>query len=136
MRFFASVTTHVNDQHILSLERFFVPRTSLPATHKRLLVAVNMISVDVTDELILRKEFEATTSPMAVCFEEYASIIFRVCGVSLNCFTARATVVVVTHLKIIVFVKRNFFVHAAEAAFFDSAAEMIGISMVQVRTRG
>lgn len=76
---------------------------------------------------------------MAVRFEEYASVVFRVCGVSQNSFTARATVVVVTHSKIVVLVENDVFVCAAEAVFFVPAAEVIdvtGIPMVQIWTRG
>lgn len=138
MRFFAGVSSHVNHQHVLSLERFFVPRTSLPATHKRFLVAVNVIGVYVTDELILREKFEATASPMAVCFKENASVVFRVCGIGQNRFTARATVVVITHSKVVVFDTKNVFVRATKAVLLDAAVEVIGVTgilMVQMRIR-
>lgn len=135
MRFFAGMTAHVNNKHVLSLERFFVARTSLPATNKRFLIAMNVIGVDVTDKLILREEFEAATSPMTVCFEENASVIFRVCGVGQNRFTARATVIVVTHR---VFSIKNVFVAAAKAVLFDSAVKITDVSRilkVQMGTR-
>lgn len=134
MRLLASMTAHVNDKHVLSFERFFVARASLPAADKRFLIAVNMIGVDVTDKLILREEFEAAASPMTVRFEENAPVIFCVCGVSQDRFAARATVIVVTHR---VFSTKNVFVCAAEAVLLHSAVEFInvtGILMVQMRT--
>lgn len=129
------MTTHVNDKHVLSLERFFVARTSLPATNKRFLIAMNVIGVDVTDKLILREEFEAAASPMTVCFEENASVIFRVCGVGQNRFTARATVIVVTHR---VSFTKNVFACTAEAVLLDSVVEIVGVTRIlkiQMRTR-
>lgn len=129
------MTAHMNDKHVLSLERFFVARTSLPATNKRFFIAMNVIGVDVTDQLILREEFEAAASPMAVCFEENASVIFRVCGVGKNCFTARATIIVIAHR---VFSIKNVFACAAEAVLFDSDVEVIDVTSilkVQMRTR-
>lgn len=94
MRFLAGVSSHVHHQHVLSFERLFVPRARLPSAHKRLLIAVDVIGVDVVDELALCEKFESAASPMAVRFEEHAAVVFRIGCVGQNCFAARAAVVI------------------------------------------
>lgn len=94
MRLFARVSAHVNDQHVLRLERLFIPRASLPSTHKRLFIAVNVIGVDVSDEFFLGEKLESAASPVTICFEENTAIVFRVGCVGQNCLAARAAVVI------------------------------------------
>lgn len=38
---------HMHDEHVLSLERFFVPRAADPATYEGLLTGVDVVGVDV-----------------------------------------------------------------------------------------
>lgn len=94
MRFFTRVSPHVNDQHVLRLERLFIARTRLPSTHKRLLVAMNVVGVDVSDEFVLGEKLESAASPVTVRFEKHAAVVFRVGCVGENCFAARAAVVI------------------------------------------
>lgn len=94
--------THVNDQHVLSFKRLFVSRASLPTAHKRLLIAVNMIGVDVPNEFILGEELETAASPMAVRFEEDTAVVFGVGRICQNCLAARAAAVVVARSKVVV----------------------------------
>lgn len=53
VRFFTGVPSHVHDQHVLSLEGFFLPRALLPAANKALLVGVYVIVVDMLHEIVL-----------------------------------------------------------------------------------
>jgi len=43
----------MHDQHVLSLEGFFLPRAFLPTANKALLVGVYVIVVDMFHEIIL-----------------------------------------------------------------------------------
>lgn len=113
MRFFACVSSHVNDQHVLRLERLFISRACLPSTNKRLFVAVNVIGVNMADEFILREKLETTTSPMAVRFEENSAVIFSVCCVGQDRVAACAAVVVAARAKVVViFGMENVFIPA------------------------
>lgn len=49
VRFFASMPSHVDYQHVLRLERLLVTLTLLPSTHVSLLVRLNVILVDVVN---------------------------------------------------------------------------------------
>lgn len=53
MRFLSSVPSHMNNQHVLSFKRLFLPRTILPSTNETLFIRVNVIIVDMFDEFIL-----------------------------------------------------------------------------------
>lgn len=54
--FFAGVPSHVHDQHVLSFERFFLPRAFLPPANEALFVRVDMIVVDVFHKIVLKRE--------------------------------------------------------------------------------
>lgn len=59
MRLLPGVTSHVDHQHVLGLEGLLLTRTFLPATHELLLLAVDVVVVDV-----LCRELEPlTTAP-------------------------------------------------------------------------
>lgn len=47
MRLLPRVASHVDHQHVLSLEGLLFARALLPATHKLLLLAVDVVVVDV-----------------------------------------------------------------------------------------
>ena len=47
VRFFASMSSHMNHQHILGLERLLFPATLTPATYKSLLVGLDMVLIDM-----------------------------------------------------------------------------------------
>lgn len=47
MRLLPGVTSHVDHQHVLGLEGLLLARTLLPATHELLLLAVDVVVVDV-----------------------------------------------------------------------------------------
>lgn len=47
MRFLPCVSPHVHHQHVLSLEGLLLTRTLIPATHKLLLLTVDVVIVDV-----------------------------------------------------------------------------------------
>lgn len=47
MRLLPRVASHVDHQHVLSLEGLLLARALLPATHKLLLLAVDVVVVDV-----------------------------------------------------------------------------------------
>lgn len=47
MRLLPGVASHVDHQHVLCLEGLLLARTLLPATHKLLLLAVDVVVVDV-----------------------------------------------------------------------------------------
>jgi hypothetical protein len=140
MRLFTRVSSHVHYQHVLSFEWLFISRTSLPSTHKRLLVAVNVIGVDVSNEFVLGKKFESAASPVTVCFEENTAVVFGVGCVGENCFAARAAVVITrSKITIIIFGTENVFISAisAEAILLVSAMKVTRIGtlmMVDVRT--
>jgi len=51
--FFTRMPSHMHDQHVLSLEGFFLPRAFLPTANKALLVGVYVIVVDMFHEIIL-----------------------------------------------------------------------------------
>lgn len=64
--FFARVAAHVNDEHVLGFEWFFVAGTLTPSADETLLIGVNVIVVDMFDEVVLSGEFLVTVTPMAV----------------------------------------------------------------------
>ena len=47
VRFLASMSSHMNHQHILGLERLLFPATLTPATYKSLLVGLDMVLIDM-----------------------------------------------------------------------------------------
>lgn len=95
VRLFARVPSHVHNQHILGFERLFVARARLPTAYKRLLVAMNVIGVNMTDELVLREKLEPAASPVTVRLEEDAPVILGIGRVGQDGLAARATAVVV-----------------------------------------
>lgn len=70
MRFFSSMSSHVNDQHVLSFERLLLSIAFLPLTHKALLVGVYVIVGDVLDQVFLGPVFFITVGPVAVSLDE------------------------------------------------------------------
>ena len=65
MRLFSCVPSHVNDQHVLRLEGLLLPGAALPLTHEGLLVAADVLVVQVLQHsyLVLKKllNFGATS---------------------------------------------------------------------------
>ena len=61
MRLLPCVTPHVDHQHVLRLEGLLLPRTLLPATHKLLLLTVDVVVVDV-----LRRQFSLSQSSQSI----------------------------------------------------------------------
>lgn len=49
VRFLASVSTHMNHQHILSLKWSLLTRAVLPVAHKFFLLAMDMLVIDVLE---------------------------------------------------------------------------------------
>ena len=47
VRLLAGVPPHVDDQHVLGFERLLLPVAVHPAAHKRLLVGLDVVLVDV-----------------------------------------------------------------------------------------
>lgn len=72
------MATHVYNKHVLRLEWLFTARTSFPAADECLLVALNVIVVDVFDQLVLGHELDATVAPMAIGLDEVTWLIFNV----------------------------------------------------------
>lgn len=77
VRLFTRVPAHVNDEHVLSLERFLVARTLAPAADKALFVCVDVVVVDVLDEVILSGEFLVAVAPVAVCLDKISRFILH-----------------------------------------------------------
>ena len=53
MWFFASVPSHMNNQHVLGFKGFPFPSTALPVTGKVLAILLDVIIVDMSNKLIL-----------------------------------------------------------------------------------
>lgn len=81
MRFLAGVSTHMNHQHVLRLERFLLTAAILPSADERLLVGMDVIVVDVLHQLILCGKLEAAFTPMAIRLNEVARFILQIGGV-------------------------------------------------------
>lgn len=64
------VSSHVHDQHILSLEGLLLTRAVLPTTHERLLVGVDVVVVQMLDKVILSIKVLVTLPPVAVSLDE------------------------------------------------------------------
>lgn len=77
MRLFARVPPHVNDEHVLSFEGFFVPGTLLPAADEALLVRVDVIVVDVLDQVVLSGKLLVAVPPVAVGLDKIARLVFH-----------------------------------------------------------
>lgn len=58
MRFFPCVTSHVHNQHVLSLERFLVPGAAHPAAHEGFFAGVDVVRVYVLHQVVLRGELQ------------------------------------------------------------------------------
>lgn len=131
MRFFARVSSHVNDQHVLRFEWLFISRACLPSTHKRLFITVNVIGVYMANEFILREKLETTTSPMAIRFEENSAVIFSICCIGKDRLATCTAVVVATRAKVIViFGMENVFIPAdvvAKAVWLLSAVKVVQV---------
>jgi hypothetical protein len=56
MRFFAGVSSHVHDKHILRFKWLFLPRALLPSADKTLFVCMNMIVIDVLYKIVLKNK--------------------------------------------------------------------------------
>ena len=48
-----SVTTHVYNQHVLSLKGFFLSCAAIPVTSEVLAIFLDVIAVDMLDKIIL-----------------------------------------------------------------------------------
>lgn len=53
VRLLAGVSSHVNHEHVLRFEWFFLPRAVLPSANEALFVGVNVVVVDVLDQVVL-----------------------------------------------------------------------------------
>lgn len=53
MRFLPGVSSHMNNQHVLSFEWFFVPRAANPTTDESLLTCMDMVCVYMFHQIIL-----------------------------------------------------------------------------------
>lgn len=77
MRFLARMSTHVNDQHVLSFEWFLFAGAFLPATDETLFVGVNVVVVDVFHQIVLCGEFFVAIAPVAMRFNEIAWLVLH-----------------------------------------------------------
>lgn len=89
VRFLASVSAHVDDQHVLRFKRLLLSGTFLPAADETLLVGVDVIVVDVFDQVVLSGEFFVAVAPVAVRLDKVARLVFH--------RIARSVVTVVIH---------------------------------------
>lgn len=88
MWFFARVPPHMNNKHVLRLEGFFLPRAPFPPANKALFIHMNVVSVDMLDQVVLRGELDAAVFPMAVGLDEVRRLILQVTAVwRLRAFT-------------------------------------------------
>ena len=77
VRFLAGVPTHVNDEHVLCFEWFFIARTLTPSADETLLIGVNVVVVDVFDEIVLGGKFLVTVAPVAVRLDEISRFVLH-----------------------------------------------------------
>ena len=77
MRLLARVPPHVNDEHVLGFERFFVAGTFLPAADEAFLVGVDVVVVDVLDQIVLGGEIFVAVLPVAVGFDEITRFVLH-----------------------------------------------------------
>lgn len=78
VRFFSRVSSHMYDQHILSLKGFFFSGTFLPAANETFLVGVYMIVVDVFYEIILRRKLKTAVPPVTIRLDEITGFISKI----------------------------------------------------------
>jgi hypothetical protein len=75
MRFFTGMPSHMNHQHILSLEGLLLSRAFLPSTNEDLLVGMNVIGIDVLDEFFLGAELKGASGPVAISLDEVIRLV-------------------------------------------------------------
>lgn len=107
VRFLASVSAHVDDQHVLRFERLLLSGTLLPAADETLLVGMNVVVVDVLDEVVLSGEFLVAVAPVAVRFDKVTRLVLhRIAGTVVAIVVHRFHAVQVVMVRQVTFLGR------------------------------
>lgn len=86
MRFLASVSSHMDYEHVLSFEWFLRPWAGLPLADKQLLVGSYVIVVQMFDQVVLGPEFFITTPPMTMGLHKIW-LFFNIIFITRACIT-------------------------------------------------